>query len=80
MAWRTTHWTEIDGAELRHAAYAALTKVWYWHETTQIIERKLWSPDKHKMANVLESLAAVVHLASDIDPPAWINTVPDNAF
>jgi putative DNA primase/helicase len=80
MAWRTTHWTEIDDAELKQAAYAALTKTWYWHETKTTIEQKPWSPDKHKMANVLESLAAVTHLASDIDPPAWINNTTRSAL
>jgi len=74
MAWRTTHWVEIDAAELRKAVYAALTKAWYWHVTTKIMEERPWSPDKHKMANVLEALAAVTHLSTDIDPPAWIKT------
>jgi putative DNA primase/helicase len=32
------------------------------------------------MANVLESLAAVVHLASDIDPPAWIRNTAHSAL
>jgi putative DNA primase/helicase len=32
-------------------------------------------PDKHKMANVLEALAAVVYLSSETDAPAWINNV-----
>ena len=73
--WHTTHWTEIDAAGLRQAVYATLTKAWYWHVTaTTLPTPKPWSPDRRKVANVLEALAAVAHLASDIDPPAWINT------
>lgn len=80
LLWRTTHWTEIDAAELRQVAYAALTKVWYWHVTTTTTEQKWWSPDKHKMANVLEALQAVCHLTGDVDPPAWINTTTRSAL
>jgi D5 N terminal like len=72
MAWRTTHWVEVDVAELRQAIYGALSKVWYVHETATTIEQRAWSPDRHKMANVLEALAAVVHLSSEVDPPSWM--------
>jgi putative DNA primase/helicase len=73
MAWRVTHWTEIDTAQLRHSVYAALSRAFYWHETKDGTEERDWNPDRHKVTNVLEALAAVVHLPSEIDPPAWIN-------
>lgn len=75
MAWQQTRWVEVDAAALRQSIYAALSQAKYWYETTKIAEWRPWNPDKHKMVNVLESLAAVVHLSSDIDPPAWINDV-----
>ena len=73
MAWRVTHWAEVDAAGLRQTIYAALSRAYYWHETKNGIEQREWSPDRHKVSNVLEALAAVVHLPSDIDPPSWIN-------
>ena len=73
MAWRRTHWDEVDTASLRQTIYAALSRAFYWHETKDGIEQRDWNPDRHKVSNVLEALAAVVHLPSDIDPPAWIN-------
>jgi putative DNA primase/helicase len=74
MAWQRTHWAEVDSAQLRHSIYATLGKAQYWQELKPIGEYRPWNPDKRKMANVLEALAAVVHLSSDIDAPAWINT------
>jgi putative DNA primase/helicase len=73
MAWRTTHWTEVDTAQLRQTVYAALSRAFYWHTTKDGTEPKDWNPDHRKIANVLEALAAVVHLPSVIDAPAWIN-------
>ena len=73
MAWRVTHWTEVDAAQLRQTVYGALSRAFYWHETKTGIEPRDWNPDRHKVTNVLEALAAVVFLPSDIDPPAWIN-------
>ena len=29
---------------------------------------------KHKVANVMEAMAAIGHLSFDIDPPSWIAT------
>jgi putative DNA primase/helicase len=75
MAWQQTHWVEIDAAALRQSIYAALSNAQYWYVTTKIAEWRNWNPDRHKIANVLEALAAVVHLSSDIDPPEWINTL-----
>jgi putative DNA primase/helicase len=75
MAWRTTRWVEIDLAELRQSIYSVLSKKWFWRVTTQISEPCEWSPNKHKVADVLEALAAVTHLSSRIDPPAWTNSL-----
>jgi putative DNA primase/helicase len=74
MVWRTTHWAEVSMADLRQIIYGALNNAVYWHVTKSGAELKDWSPDRHKVTNVLEALAAVVHLRSDIDPPAWVNT------
>src|SRR5262245_23146467 len=74
MAWQQTRWVEVDAAALRQSIYAALSQATYWHETKEA-EWRPWNPDKHKMANVFEALAAVVHLSSDINPPAWINNI-----
>jgi putative DNA primase/helicase len=72
MMWQGTHWAEIDAAELRSYIYETLDKVAYEHKTKDGIEVKPWNPDRHKIANVLEAMAAVGHLSADSDPPSWI--------
>jgi putative DNA primase/helicase len=68
MLWQDTHWSEIDAAELRSYIYKTLSTVAYVSGT----EIKPWNPDKHKIANVLEAMAAVGHLSADSDPPSWV--------
>jgi putative DNA primase/helicase len=75
MVWRTTCWVEVDLAELRQAVYSVLATKWYWRLVAQVFEPAEWSPNKHKVADVLEALAAVTHLSSRIDPPAWTDSV-----
>jgi putative DNA primase/helicase len=74
MVWRTTHWADVSVADLRQVIYGALNHAVYWHITKAGAELKEWSPDKRKVGNVLEALAAVVHLPSEIDPPSWVNS------
>ena len=76
MVWRGGHWSEMAAAELRstiynilgNAAYTATMKLKGEANT----ETRPWDPDKRKVANVMEAMAAIGHLSADIDPPAWI--------
>jgi putative DNA primase/helicase len=76
--WETTHWSELDIAHLRSDVYDELGEVDYMkpiRKNGEIdhYERTPWSPDKHKVANVIEAMAAIGHLSTDIDPPSWID-------
>ena len=80
MRWRTTHWAETDTAELRSHFYNILGGVDYMRpirEKGVIVdwERTPWDPDKRKVANVIEAMAAIGHTSTDIDPPAWIGYI-----
>lgn len=73
MLWRMTHWAEVDDAEVRSRIYRALEHAVYVvvkNGTPQIVQ---WAPTRHKVANVLEAMAAIGHLSSDTDTPAWID-------
>ena len=76
MKWHGTHWSEMDPAELRSRIYDVLGDVAYEVEVsdhgTITWERRPWNPDKRKVANVIEAMAAIGHLSADIDPPSWI--------
>ena len=78
MDWETTHWSELDVAHLRSEIYNTLGEVDYKHPirekgATVGYEIRPWCPDKHKVANVIEAIAAIGHLSADIDPPSWID-------
>jgi putative DNA primase/helicase len=77
MHWGTTHWADTDTAELRSNIYDVLGGVDYMRpirEKGVIVdwERTPWDPNKHKVADVLEAMAAIGHLSIDIDPPSWL--------
>ena len=73
MRWQTAHWSEIDTAELRSYIYDVLDAAEYEEKDKDgNIQIKPWNPNRYKVANVLEALAAIGHLSTDVDPPAWI--------
>jgi putative DNA primase/helicase len=80
MRWHGPHWSEMDTAELRSGIYDALGEVDYKHpirEKGRVVDYEVrpWSPDKHKVANVIEAMAAIGHLPTEIDPPSWIDSI-----
>lgn len=68
MRWGTTHWSESDTAELRSHIYTVLENADYWRGP----ELARWEPNKRKVADVMEAMAAIGHLSKDVDPPAWV--------
>jgi putative DNA primase/helicase len=77
MRWDTTHWVEIDVSEVRSNVYNVLGNADYLRPVKEkgvLVdwERVPWNPNRHKVANVLEAMAAVGHLSTSVDPPAWI--------
>lgn len=73
MQWETTHWTEADDATVRSELYGALEHaVWDGLDKDGYPVEMPWQPNKHKIANVNEALAAVTHLPDKINPPAWL--------
>lgn len=77
MRWTGQAWAELDHAALRSNIYSQLGRVDYLKPVRkggEIVdyERTPWNPNRNKVANVLEALAAVAYLDSSIDPPEWI--------
>jgi putative DNA primase/helicase len=66
--WRKTHWSEVDAAEVRSRVYAALEDAYYIKNMMPVP----WDPSKHKVAAVIDAMAAIGHLSSEVDAPAWI--------
>lgn len=75
--WDRTHWAELDIAKLRAEVYQVLGDVDYMRPVRKNgeidhYEQTPWYPNKRKVSDVLEAMAAVGHLSADLDPPAWI--------
>ena len=72
MCWHTTHWSELDAAQLRSHVYRSMSRATYEHVTANGVETRSWNPDKRKVANVIEAMDALAHFPFDIDPPSWV--------
>lgn len=77
MRWAGPHWFDLDPAQLRSEIYDRLGEVDYMRPVREKgvvvdYERTPWDPNKRKIADVMEAMAAVGHLSTDIDPPTWI--------
>jgi putative DNA primase/helicase len=77
--WRTTHWSEIDTAEVRARVYRALEHAFYIKGVPPNLVFVPWDPNRYKVANVLEAMSAIGHLSSETDTPAWIGAHSANA-
>lgn len=77
MQWLEAHWSELDVAALRKHVYDDLGQVnclraMRKNGDIDHYEPIRWDPNKRKIADVLEAMAAVGHLSAELDPPAWI--------
>lgn len=67
--WRTSHWVEVEQRAARSAAYEFTEHAIY--EKGDEIEA--WAPNRHKIADLLEALAAIVHLPETVNQPTWLD-------
>ena len=67
MLWDGTHWAEAEDTALRKRIYTRLEHATYANTEGS----KPWSPNKAKIANLLDALTAITHLPEDVDAPAW---------
>jgi putative DNA primase/helicase len=78
MQWQSTHWIEAEDKAIRSWLYERLEGAKYWHvlpatQTREAIsELRPWNPNRHKVADVLDALAAVAHTGEGIDQPEWL--------
>jgi putative DNA primase/helicase len=68
--WQTSRWVEIEDRAVRSLAYDFTEHAVYLDAKG---EPSSWAPNRHKIADLLEALAAVSHLPENVSQPAWIN-------
>ncbi|MCZ9353215.1 phage/plasmid primase, P4 family [Streptomyces mutabilis] len=77
MQWRGAHWDEDDAAAMRAALYPRVEYATYTttdrHGQDKTVD---WAPTSAKIANLMEAMAAIVHLPADTEPPTWL-AAPD---
>jgi len=72
--WRTSHWAEVEHREVRRDAYRFTEKAHFLKpEKDGTFTERPWSPNRHKIADLLEAVQAVTHLSEAVQPPAWVN-------
>ncbi|MBQ0877467.1 NTP-binding protein [Streptomyces sp. RT42] len=77
MRWRGPHWDEEDAAAMRADLYPRLEYATYTTTDRNGQEKTAeWAPTSAKVANLMEALAAIVHLPGDVEPPTWL-AAPD---
>jgi putative DNA primase/helicase len=70
--WHTTHWTEIEPRAIRAAAYEFTEHAVYWAGKGGK-DAKPWTPTSTKIADLIDALAAVVHLPESAASPSWLD-------
>ena len=68
--WDVARWVEVEQRAIRAEAYEFTERAVY---VTEKGEPKPWAPNRHRIADLLEALAAITHLAESISQPAWTN-------
>jgi len=73
MRWEGPHWVEIDDAAMRADLYPRLEHAQF-RAVDKNGEPKIlpWAPNRPKVANLIEAIAAITHLPSDIEVPSWL--------
>jgi len=71
--WRRSHWVEIEQRAARATAYE-FTEYALYEKTDSKGKTTIepWAPNRHKISDLLEALAAIVHLPEAVDQPTWL--------
>jgi putative DNA primase/helicase len=72
MQWEHSRWTETEDRQVRAWLYRQLEHAGYLHLTAAGDRQvRAWAPNKRKIGDVADALAAITHLPERTDPPAW---------
>jgi putative DNA primase/helicase len=69
--WRGPRWVELEQRAMAAAAYRFTEHAVY--DAGEKLGLQPWLPTRHKIANLLDALAAVVHLPEEVAMPGWLD-------
>jgi putative DNA primase/helicase len=67
--WRTSRWVELEQRAMKAAAYRFTEQAVYESDD----EFVPWTPNRHRIADLLDALGAVVHLSEEVPMPSWLD-------
>jgi len=67
--WNRTSWVKAEAAAVRKELYRGLKPAVYWTDKGELAP---WNPNRRKVADVIEALAAVTHTPQDAETPSWL--------
>jgi putative DNA primase/helicase len=68
--WKKSHWREIEYRAVRSTLYRFTEQASYLTDEGEI---KPWAPNRRKIGDLSEALAAIAHLPDHIDQPSWLD-------
>jgi putative DNA primase/helicase len=68
--WRTDRWIELEQRALAAVAYAFTEHAVYVDDKEKV---KPWAPNRHRIVDLLDALAAIVHLPETVTMPSWLD-------
>src|SRR4051794_26823227 len=68
--WRTSRWAEVEHRAVRADVYAFTEHAGYLDKKGEV---HAWAPNRSRVADLLEALAAICHLPDSIAQPAWLD-------
>jgi putative DNA primase/helicase len=75
--WQTTHWAETEHRAVRAALYTITGNAVYIvvvkdKKGNEVEAEVPWNPNRHKIADLAEALAAITHLPETTAQPQWL--------
>src|SRR5689334_20876889 len=64
LAWRQSHWQEIDDREMRSLLYKYTENAIYLNAKQEVVP---WAPNRHRVGDLVEALSAITLLPADIN-------------
>jgi putative DNA primase/helicase len=74
--WRTSHWTGLEDRGIRFMLWRFVEYAVYLHQGNFLP----WAPNRNKIANLTDALAAVCTLRQEIDQPCWLEDEQHNGM
>jgi putative DNA primase/helicase len=70
--WQNRQWFELEDRAVRERIYTFTEHAHFLDDQRRTPKPKPWAPNRHKVADVVDALAAARFLAESTSPPAWI--------